>query len=103
MPRRTRIDIFRGILLVGLASAAAVWFTAHGPADNPLGNPLADSKNYQRTIEMIGGTSNLLASQFTDWIKGLWQGRNLGYTLAVLTLAGALGFLVVTEDPPAQD
>ena len=103
MRRRTRFDIVRGILLVGLASAVGVFLTAVNPADDPLGNPLDNSKIYQRNVEMVGGTANLVASQITDWIKGLWQGRTLAYTLAVLTLAVAYGFLFITEDLPPAD
>jgi hypothetical protein len=100
MKRRTRFDIVRGILLVGLSSAVAVYWTAVNPGDDPLGNPLDNSKLYQRNLEMVGGTANLVAGQITDWIKGLWQGKTLAFTLAVLTLATAYAFFFVTEDLP---
>lgn len=105
LKRRTRIDIVRAILLVGLASALAVYFTAVNPADDPLGNPLDNSKVYQRNMEMVGGNANVLASQITGWIQGLWQGRTLGLTLGVLTLVAAYGFYFITEnleDPPPR-
>jgi hypothetical protein len=102
MKRRTRFDIVRGVLLVGLASAIAVYMTAVNPADDPLGNPMDTSKIYQRNMEMVGGTANLVAGQITDWVKGLFQGRTLAYTLAFLTLALAYGFFFITEDLPAE-
>ena len=103
MRRRTRFDIVRGVLLVGLTSAVAVYLTAVNPEDNPLGNPRMDSKIYRRSMEMVGGQANLVASDITDWITGLWHGRTLGITLAVLTLAVAYVFLFITEDlPPAE-
>jgi hypothetical protein len=98
MKRRIRLDIVRGILMVGLTSAVAVFFTAVNPADNPLGNPQEDSKIYRRTMEMVGGQANLVASDITDWVTGLWHGRTLAYTLAVLTLVAAYGFFFITED-----
>jgi len=103
MKRRTRIDIVRGMVMVGLAAAITVYFTAVNPADDPLGNPLENSKIYQREMEMVGGTANVVASQITGWVKGLWQGRTLAFTLAILTLVIALGFMFITEDqPPGQ-
>lgn len=103
MKRRTRFDIIRAIVLVGLASAVAVFFTAVDPVDNLLGNPQDTSKVYRRTMEMVGGTANLVASDISDGIAGLWHGRNLAYTLAVLTLVLAYGFFFITEDLPPDE
>ena len=100
MPRRARLDIIRAILLVGLTSAVTVFLTAVDPADPPLGDPWTDSKVYRRTMEMVGGTANLVASDLTEWLGGLWHGRNLAYTLAVLTLVLAWGFHFITEEQP---
>lgn len=103
MKRSTRFDVVRGVLLVGLTSAVAVFFTAVDPADNPLGNPAEDSKIYRRSMEMVGGTANLVAGDITDWLTNLWHGRTLAYTLAFLTLVVAYGFFFITEDlPPAE-
>jgi len=103
MRRRTRFDIIRAMVLVGLTSAVAVYFTAADPADNALGSLQDTSKVYRRTMEMVGGTANLVASDITDWVAGLWHGRTLAGTLVVLTLALACGFYLITEDaaPPA--
>jgi hypothetical protein len=101
LPRRTRIDILRGILLVGLAAAAGVYLTAVKPAADPMGDPLETSKIYQRNLQMIGGTANLVAGQITDGIRSLGSGKGLAGTLAVLTLGVAYGFYLVTEDQDA--
>jgi hypothetical protein len=100
--RRTRFDIIRGILLVGLASALAVYVTARDPGTDPLGNPLDQSKVYLRTVEMVGGTANVVASQITDGFNALWHGKALAFTLAFLTLVLAYGFYFVTEDLPRE-
>ena len=100
MRRRTRFDIIRAMVLVGLTSAVAVYFTAADPADNALGSLQDTSKVYRRTMEMVGGTANLVASDLTEWLGGLWHGRNLAYTLAVLTLVLAWGFHFITEEQP---
>jgi hypothetical protein len=51
-------------------------------------------------MEMVGGTANLVASDITDWLTGLWHGRTLAYTLAVLTVVAAYAFFFITEDTP---
>ena len=74
--RRTRLDILRGILLVGLTTAVAVFLTAANPADDPLGqSPARIPRSTAGSMEMVGGQANLVASDITDWITGLWQGR----------------------------
>ena len=95
---RTRRDLIRAILLVGLAAAAAVYFTARPPEPGPLGNPLEESKVYQRNLEMYGGTANLVAAQLRESFLGLWRGRTLALTLAALTLAVAGLVHLVTGD-----
>ena len=101
MDRRTRADITRGILLVGLTSAVGVYVTAVKPAEDPLGDPLNNSKVYQRSMEMVGGQANLLAGAFVDWFKGLWHGKPLAFTLAVLTLIAALAFHFLSQEGPS--
>jgi len=90
LQRRTRVDLVRGILVVGLGSALAVYFTASGAAPDPLGDPLANSKVYRRSLEVYGGTANVLATELREGFARLWQGRALAGTLVVLTLAAAL-------------
>lgn len=81
------------ILIAGFCCAALAYSHAGVPdTDNPLGNPLDESKSYRHSLEMYGGKANLLATQFTEWFSGLWHGKSLGITLACLTLlvSGAL-------------
>ena len=84
--RKTRTDLIRGTLLVGLGSALAVWFTAAPPDADPLGDALQTSKIYRRTLETYGGTANVAAAEFMDWFRGLWHGR--GSHLPGLPAAG---------------
>ena len=103
LKRRARLDILRAILVVGLGSALGVYLTAVNPADNPLGDPLADSKVYRRSMEMVGGTSNVVASELLESFQGLWHGRALGFTLAVITLGVAYAFFFITEELPPEN
>jgi hypothetical protein len=66
-----------------------------------------NTKDYQGQMEYLGGKANVLGSELTDWFVGLWHGRNLAYTLAVLTIvAASLCFYVafaLPDLPPFGD
>lgn len=97
---RARKDLVRAILLVGLAAAAAVFFTAQPAGTGPLGNPLEESKAYRRTLEVYGGAANVLATELREGFLGLGRGRALALALAALTLAAAGIVRLATEDRP---
>ncbi len=101
--RRTRVDLVRGILVVGLGSALAVYFTASGAVPDPLGDPLETSKIYRRSLEMYGGTANVVATELREGFLQLWHGRALAGTLAALTLAAALAAWLLLSPPGRGD
>jgi hypothetical protein len=74
------------ILAVGFMAALGIFVVAAPAAEDPLGDPM-QSKKYIHDMEVYGGKANVLAAQFREWFASLWQGRNLAYTVAVLTLA----------------
>ena len=78
--------VTRAILVVGFAAAAAAYFIAAARPENPLGYDPMDSKKYLHDLQVYGGTANVVATEFREWVVGLWYGKNLAYTLAVLTL-----------------
>ena len=82
------------ILAVGFSAAIAAYFFAASRPDNPLGYDPLQTKLYRHQLEVYGGQANVLAAEFRDWFDGLWYGRNLAYTIAVLTvlLVGAVRF-----------
>jgi hypothetical protein len=89
----TRIrHITTGILATGLGSAALILLFAQSQADNALGYDPMDTKRYLRDLELFGGKGNVLATEFSLWWQGLWQGRNLAFTVAFLTVLLALVF-----------
>ena len=98
--RRDRLAT-RIILVAGFAAAALAYFVATARPENPLGDPL-DSKKYIHDLQVYGGTANVLAAEFREWLAGLWYGKNLAYTIAVLTLmlAGIVRFLSI---PPLRE
>jgi len=87
------------ILIAGLVGAIWIYLAAV-PADNALGYDPMQSKKYLHDLELYGGTANVLAAQFSDWFAGLWHGRNLAYTIAVLTVLTALAVRAIARILP---
>lgn len=80
------------ILAAGLGTATLIYLLAAPQGPNPLGYEPQDTKKYLRDLELYGGKVNVLATEFMRWWEGLWHGRNLAGTVAVLTLLLASGF-----------
>ena len=51
-----------------------------------------DSKMYRHELERFGGKAAVLADEFERWFSGLWKGKRLAGTVAVISLLVALGF-----------
>jgi hypothetical protein len=85
------------VLLLGLVSAAVIYIFApdDGGAD-PAGQ-IASGRIYEYNIERIGGMAAVYAARFNRWLAGLWHGRSLAYTVAVLSVAIALVCFVVAR------
>ncbi len=89
-PRHIRI-IGVIVLIAGLGSAAAIYFTAQ-PADRQAILGVDIRTNRQRSqIERLGGRSSVMFSDLNAWLASLWHGPRLGGTVGVLSV---LGFLV---------
>ena len=80
------------ILAAGWLAALVVYATAEPVEENPDLVDLEQSKRYVRQLEIIGGKAAVLGSELTEWLEGLWHGRRLAYTIAVLTAAAAGGY-----------
>ncbi len=89
--RRIR-QLTAGLLVAGLGSALAIYLRTAPRGPNPLGYEPEDTKQYLRDLELYGGKLNVLATEFTKWWYGLWEGRNLAFTLGGLTLLAAAAF-----------
>lgn len=94
------------ILAVGFAAAIAIYFMAPPPPEDPAQYGITDTKADVRQMELIGGKANILALQFREWCASLWHGQRLAYTVATLTVVGALVFWFVAhplpEHPPHE-
>jgi hypothetical protein len=54
-----------------------------------------DSKRSALEMERMGGKANILAAEITEWFQGLWRGRTLAYTLALLSTGSCLACFFV--------
>ena len=85
----------RAILALGFAAAVVIYLTAQPPPDNPLGYDPLDTKKYLHDLEVYGGKANVIAAQFRDWFDSLWHGKQLAFTVIVLTVIAAGAFQVL--------
>lgn len=86
------------ILIAGLISAFVIYWNAS--PELPPGYDPEDSKQYLRQMELYGGKANLLAYDLRQWFTGLWHGRSLAATVAVLSLLLAGGFRLAAIPVP---
>lgn len=88
-PKPLHVRIVYGgvtIMLAGLLGATLIYATA---ADDRVPDPGAEiesSRVYEYNVERIGGMAAVYAARFNRWLAGLWHGRPLAYTIAVLSL-----------------
>jgi hypothetical protein len=100
--RRVR-RMTRAILAVGFVAAVGVYVAASARPEDPLNEQLT-SKKYLHDLEVYGGKANVLAAEFRDWFAGLWYGKNLAFTIAVLTVVAALVYrFFATPLPPPEE
>jgi hypothetical protein len=98
MDRKTRLRLSALVILaLGLASALGIYLAA---ADAPTSAALAEmhgSKPYVHQLERFGGKAAVLFDEFNRWFAGLWQGRQLGITVAWITIFIAAGLFLVAR------
>jgi hypothetical protein len=109
MCRRQINQITVLLLVIGFGSALAIYRAAMAsPVDPPVDDLLSTKKNL-REMQLIGGNANVVAYEIRDWFLGLWRGKKLAGTVAVLTVGVTLVFRFVATNPdlftagPAED
>ncbi len=88
-------------LLVGLVGSVSIYLTAADVSDSDLVNEFENSNMYRHDLELYGGKANLLANDFRQWFDGLWHGKTLAYTIAVIAVIVALAIFFVAHHMPA--
>ena len=98
MGRRARLQLGALVVLVlGLASALGMYLAAD---DAPASAALVEmhgSKPYVHQLERFGGKAAVMFDQFNRWFAGLWEGRQLGVTVAWITIVVAAAMFLVAR------
>lgn len=101
-PRHSRLKrLTAAILALGFGSAVVIYFVAGPEPESPY-DPM-QSKMFLHDLELYGGKANVLAAEFREWFVGLWQGRNLAFTVAALTVLFVLALRFFASLPPEED
>ena len=98
------------ILLVGLGTAVYIYQSADVDASGVLGYQIIggtvypimpeNTKIYRHDLEVYGGKAAVLADDFRRWFIGLWHGKSLAFTIAVITiLISCAGFFAARHLP----
>ena len=99
--------IAAGILVVGLSVSAMVFALAPAGVDEndagPYLSSIGNSKKQRSDLERIGGKAAVVAAEFNEWFDGLWHGRRLAGTLAVLTIGASLLCFLASRIPPPDE
>jgi hypothetical protein len=91
----------RAILLLGFAAAVVIYLSAQPPPENPLGYDPMTTKAYLHDLEVYGGKAGVLSAQFREWFDSLWHGKQLAFTVAVITaISAGLFKFFATPLPP---
>jgi hypothetical protein len=99
--------IAAGILIVGLSVSAIVLAMTPAEADESDAgfymSSVNNSKKYRGDLERIGGKAAVAAAEFNEWFDGLWHGRRLAGTLAVLSIGASLLCFLASKIPPPDE
>ena len=81
------------VLVIGLAVAAAIYFTAEEEPQLSSSYVIvidpALTKAYVRDLERFGGKAAVLFDDFNRWFAARWHGRALGVTVAWISVGAA--------------
>jgi hypothetical protein len=89
------------IVLVGLGSAAVIYLTAQEPQDNPFAD-YEQSKRFSHDVQRMGGKISLVANDLSSWFSGLWQGQQLAWSVAFITMVIAAVYYLVASGTHAD-
>ncbi len=87
-------------LAVGVVAGLAIYIAA---SRRPADYELPETKAYLRQMEMYGGQANVLATDIREGFAGLWQGKPLGVTVAVLGVLLRAGLRFFAEPLPSEE
>ena len=80
-----------------MASALGIYLAAADDAGNAALAEMHGSKPYVHQLERFGGKAAVMFDQFNRWFAGLWEGRQLGVTVAWITIVVAAAMFLVAR------
>jgi hypothetical protein len=92
---QTRVKLLASFIL--LAGVASSFFIYQNAQNIPPGYDLAVSRKYLSNLELYGGMINVLLTDLMEWFCGLWQGKDLAFTIAYLTAIVSAGLFFIAE------
>ena len=100
MDRRTRLRLGALVILaLGLASALGIYLAADDAPGSAALAEMHGSKPYVHQLERFGGKAAVMFDQFNRWFAGLWEGRQLGITVACISTVVAAAMLMAARRP----
>ena len=100
------------ILLVGLISAVFIYQKADTDISSILGYEMSggtiypispeNSKIYKHNLELYGGKAAVIADEFRRWFEGLWHGKSLAFTVAMITVFVSFCVFFVANHLPSH-
>jgi hypothetical protein len=85
------------VLVIGLASALGLYLAADDATGSAELAEMHGSKPYVHQLERFGGKAAVMFDQFNRWFAGLWEGRQLGVTVAWITIVVAAAMFLVAR------
>jgi len=94
-----------GILVIGLVAGGAIYLFADEPeatayviiGDTAYPVDPATSKAYRRQLERYGGKMAVVFDDINRWLAARFQGKQLGVTIALTSVAAALVLFAVAR------
>ena len=100
------------ILLAGLVSAVIIYRAAMNESAGDSSYEIIGgfvypggggyTKKYVHDLQLYGGNAALLADEFMRWVAGLWHGKTLSYTVAVIAFLLSFGFFIAANNAPSR-
>lgn len=93
------------VAVAGIAAAVVIYLTAPDAPEDALAD-FEGSKAYIHQLEIYGGKTNVMMSQFMQWFGGLWHGKTLAFPVAFTAIfISACLFLIakLSEVDPDSD
>jgi len=98
---QTRLYLIAAVIvLIGMGGATLIYLTAENNSDNVLS--YENTKKYKHDLELYGGKTNVLISEFMGWFVGLWHGKSLAFIIACFTIFISFGLFLVAKHSPSR-